>query len=48
MAGENGASRKRVEDQDHFDRLVNSYLPGQRGLFWKEGLELPTIPDNIL
>jgi hypothetical protein len=41
-------SRKRVADRDHFDYLVNTYLPGQRGLFWKEGTPLPAIPDGIL
>ena len=41
-------SSKQVKDQDHFDYLVNRYLPDHRGVFWKEGLSLPTIPDNIL
>jgi hypothetical protein len=41
-------SRKRVADREHFDYLVDEYLPGQRGLFWKEGDPLPEIPDGIL
>ncbi|HSV13841.1 MAG TPA: hypothetical protein VLI90_06250 [Tepidisphaeraceae bacterium] len=43
-----GASRKRVETQSHFDHLVNSYLPDQCGIFWKPGVMLPEIPDGIL
>lgn len=38
-------SRKRVENQRHFDHLMNVYLPSHRGLSWKEGdepLEPPT------
>lgn len=31
-----GASRKRVIDQQHFDHLVHKYLPNHRGLFWTE------------
>ena len=41
-------SRKHVKDRQHFDYLVTTYLPGQRGLFWKEGDMLPEIPDGIL
>jgi len=41
-------SRKRVEDQQHFEYLVETYLPDQRGLFWKEGQILPEIPPGIL
>jgi hypothetical protein len=41
-------SRKRVEDQKHFDYLVNTYLPDQRRLFWKKGSALPDIPVGIL
>jgi hypothetical protein len=43
-----GGSRKHIETRDHFDRLVNSYLPDQRGVFWREGMPLPEIPDGIL
>ena len=31
-----GASRKRVRDGDHFDHLINEYLPSHRGAFWRE------------
>lgn len=30
------ASRKRVEDRDHFDQLVEAYLPNHRGLKYNE------------
>jgi hypothetical protein len=43
-----GGSNKRVKDRKHFDHLVGTYLPKQRGLFWKEGMVLPEIPDGIL
>jgi hypothetical protein len=39
-----GASRKRVSDQQHFDYLINVYLPRHRGLFWKEGNANPIAP----
>jgi hypothetical protein len=41
-------SRKRVADQQHFDYLVQTYLPNQRGVFWKEGDALPVLPEGIL
>lgn len=31
-----GASRKRVRVRDHFDYLINEYLPSHRGAFWRE------------
>jgi REP element-mobilizing transposase RayT len=31
-----GGSRKRVTDQDHFDYLMNVYLPRHRGAAWFE------------
>lgn len=31
-----GASRKRVVDQNHFDHLVGKYLPSHRGWKWDE------------
>jgi REP element-mobilizing transposase RayT len=34
------ASRKQVKDDDHFDHLVNSYLPSHGGWKWREGGEL--------
>ncbi|WP_442484652.1 hypothetical protein [Aeoliella sp. SH292] len=30
------ASRKQIQDRDHFDYLVNSYLPDHRGWKWDE------------
>jgi REP element-mobilizing transposase RayT len=30
------ASRKRVRDRDHFDYLMETYLPGHHGLAWYE------------
>jgi hypothetical protein len=41
-------SRKHVKDQQHFDYLVATYLPDQRGLFRKKGDALPEIPAGIL
>ncbi|MHC4401879.1 MAG: hypothetical protein ACYTG0_19580 [Planctomycetota bacterium] len=35
-------SRKRVRDREHFDYLVNRYLPSHRGLKWREGDPTPT------
>jgi len=35
------ASRKQVENQRHFDYLMNVYLPSHRGLSWNEGDEPP-------
>ena len=43
-----GGSNKRVEDRKHFDHLVDTYLPQQRGMFWKEGQKLPEIGEGIL
>jgi REP element-mobilizing transposase RayT len=36
-----GGSRKRVVERGHFDYLMNTYLPDHRGVFWREGQELP-------
>ncbi len=33
-----GSSRRRVRDQEHFDYLVETYLPSHRGWKWSEGL----------
>ncbi len=30
-----GASRKQVNSQEHFDHLINQYLPGHSGWKWK-------------
>jgi hypothetical protein len=35
-----GASRKQVKDDQHFDHLMNVYLPSHRGWKWREGGEL--------
>ena len=32
-----GSSRKRVEDEEHFNYLINEYLPGHSGWKWFEG-----------
>jgi len=32
-----GASRRHVEEQDHFDYLLNVYLPKHRSWKWSEG-----------
>ncbi len=37
-----GASRKQVENQRHFDYLMNVYLPKHSGLSWREGEEPPS------
>ena len=34
-------SRRRVTDNDHLNYLLSTYLPSHRGLFWREGKELP-------
>ena len=34
-----GASRKRVSDQGHFNHVVEKYLPSHRGWKWREGGE---------
>lgn len=41
-------SRKRVKNQDHFNYLIETYLPSHRGLVWKQGQKLPEIPAHIL
>ena len=33
------ASRKQVKDDEHFDHLINSYLPSHGGWKWREGGE---------
>lgn len=32
-----GGSQKRVSDREHYDYLMNTYLPSHRGLGWFEG-----------
>jgi hypothetical protein len=34
-----GASRRLVKDDGHFEHLVNAYLPSHRGWKWREGGE---------
>ena len=38
------ASRRRVRERSHFEHLVQNYLPGHGGLFWKEGMAPPGPP----
>jgi REP element-mobilizing transposase RayT len=33
------ASRKQVKDDEHFDHLINTYLPSHSGWKWREGGE---------
>jgi REP element-mobilizing transposase RayT len=33
------ASRKQIKDDEHFDHLVNTYLPSHGGWKWREGGE---------
>jgi hypothetical protein len=37
-----GAPR-RVENRRYFDHLVQRYIPDHPGLFWKDGMELPSL-----
>ena len=41
-------SRTRVENQDHLNYLLTTYLPDQRGLFSCEGMPLPPDRYGIL
>jgi hypothetical protein len=34
---EQGGSRKQVKDRNHFDCLMDEYLPSHRGWKWREG-----------
>jgi REP element-mobilizing transposase RayT len=43
-----GGSRKRVKDRQHFDYLVETYIPKHSQAKWFEGEPLPAIPDHIL
>ncbi len=38
-----GAPR-RVERRQHFDYLLDVYLPDHPGIFWRRGMELPLLP----
>jgi len=39
-----GGSRKRVQDQSHFEYLTTCYLPKHGGLCWREGDPPPAEP----
>jgi len=41
-------SRKRVEDQTHYDHLMRNYLPKHSGLCWQEGDSPPEEPPPIV
>jgi hypothetical protein len=43
-----GGSRKRVTTRKHFDYLLDTYFPDHRGVFWREGMVLPEIPEWVL
>lgn len=40
FARRHGAPR-RVRNIDHFNHLVDVYFPDHRGVFWKQGMEIP-------
>ncbi len=43
-----GGSRKQVTTRGHFDHLLDTYFPDHPGLFWREGMPLPEIPEWVL
>jgi hypothetical protein len=43
-----GGSRKRVTELEHFDYLLDTYFPDHRGVFWREGMPLPEVPEWVL
>ena len=43
-----GGSRKRVTTRKHFDYLLDTYFPDHRGIYWREGMPLPQIPEWVL
>jgi hypothetical protein len=43
-----GGSRKRVTTREHFDYLIEIYIPKHSEQKWFEGQPLPMIPDHIL
>jgi len=43
-----GGSRKRVKDAEHLEYLLDTYFPDHRGVFWREGMALPEIPQRVL
>ena len=43
-----GGSRKRVTTRGHFDHLLDTYFPDHNGVFWREGMPLPEIPEWVL
>lgn len=36
-----GSSERRVTRREHYDHLLEPYLPGHSGIFWMEGMPLP-------
>jgi hypothetical protein len=36
---------RRVENEKHFQHLLETYLPDHPGLFWKRGMKLPELRD---
>src|SRR5689334_6603926 len=36
-----GGSRKRVNDDEHLNYLLDRYFPDHPGVFWREGLAVP-------
>jgi hypothetical protein len=42
-----GSSRRRVEDQKHFDHLMKVYLPRHRGVGWYEGRGWVNLPPGV-
>ncbi|HSV15521.1 MAG TPA: hypothetical protein VLI90_14770 [Tepidisphaeraceae bacterium] len=36
-----GGSRKRVNDSEHLDYLLDRYFPDHPGVFWREGFAVP-------
>lgn len=43
-----GGSRKRVESDKHRDYLLDAYFPNHRGVFWREEMPVPVIPQWVL
>jgi hypothetical protein len=39
---------KIVNDTEHLEYLLNTYFPDHRGLCWRRGEPLPSVPDGVL
>lgn len=37
-------SKQQVKDREHYERLLNEYLPKHNGYFWREGMPPPQRP----